>query len=207
MAGLLYLTGSVKADTWRLAKAGALGVMMTPRSGYRYGGGTWAADNGCYSSSTYVGDDKWLAWLARMSPHADACLFATAPDVVGDHDATLARSAPFLSEIRRLGYKAAFVLQDGATVDTVPWGWDAYFVGGTDDFKLGPDARALIAHAKSLGKLTHMGRVNSQSRLRYAQLIGCDSADGTFLAFGYDTNLPRLQSWLRGVNDQLDLLA
>lgn len=27
--------------------------------------------------------------------------------------------------------------------------------------------------------------------------IGCDSADGTYLAYGPDTNLPKLETWLR----------
>jgi hypothetical protein len=48
-----------------------------------------------------------------------------------------------------------------------------------------------------MGKGTHMGRVNSNRRLQYAATIGCDSADGTYLAFGPDQNLPRLLWWLR----------
>jgi hypothetical protein len=47
-----------------------------------------------------------------------------------------------------------------------------------------------------------MGRVNSQERLRYARHIGCDSVDGTYLAFGPDRNLPRLLGWMAEVNDQ-----
>lgn len=42
-----------------------------------------------------------------------------------------------------------------------------------------------------------MGRVNSLRRLHYAVSIGCDSVDGTYLAHGPDTNLPRLLGWLR----------
>lgn len=45
-----------------------------------------------------------------------------------------------------------------------------------------------------------MGRVNSFRRLRYAQDIGCNSADGTFLAFaaraGADMAVRRLLAWL-----------
>jgi hypothetical protein len=37
--------------------------------------------------------------------------------------------------------------------------------------------------ARRRGVWTHMGRVNSERRLRYAALIGCQSADGTYLAF------------------------
>jgi hypothetical protein len=37
-------------------------------------------------------------------------------------------------------------------------------------------------------------------RLRYATSIGCHSADGTFLAFGPDRNLPRLLGWLTEID-------
>jgi hypothetical protein len=40
-----------------------------------------------------------------------------------------------------------------------------------------------------------MGRVNSLRRLRYADAIGCDSADGTYIAHGPDINLPALLGW------------
>jgi hypothetical protein len=73
------------------------------------------------------------------------------------------------------------------------------------EWKLGAAARALTAEAKARGKHVHMGRVNSLRRLRYADAIGCDSADGTFLAFGPDINLPPLLGWLRAVNDQQPL--
>jgi len=40
-----------------------------------------------------------------------------------------------------------------------------------------------------------MGRVNSARRWAIAEVFGCDTADGTFLAFGPDTNLPRAKAW------------
>ena len=49
-----------------------------------------------------------------------------------------------------------------------------------------------------------MGRVNSERRYRYAADIGCDSADGTYLTFGPDQNLPRLMAWIRS-EDQMNL--
>jgi hypothetical protein len=41
-----------------------------------------------------------------------------------------------------------------------------------------------------------MGRVNSRRRLRIAQAFGCTTCDGTYLAYGADTNLPRLLAWM-----------
>jgi len=63
---------------------------------------------------------------------------------------------------------------------------------------------SLIAEAKRRGKWAHMGRVNGRSRLLAAVGAGCDSVDGTYLAFGPDTNLPKLLRWL---SDASRLLA
>jgi hypothetical protein len=52
-----------------------------------------------------------------------------------------------------------------------------------------------------------MGRVNSLTRLRYAEAIGCDSADGTYIVFGPDVNFPKVLGWLRDVNTQHALFS
>lgn len=174
-----------------------IGAILTPNQGNRLPAGvTWVADNGCFSTN-YVGDDKWLAWLTKHQPEADRCVFATAPDVVGDAATTLQRSAPFLPVIRALGYPAALVAQDGLEHLPVPWeSFDALFIGGSTDWKLSKAAADLVTEAKTRGKHVHMGRVNSHRRWAYAEHIGCDSVDGTFLAFGPDANLSRLQTWI-----------
>lgn len=78
----------------------------------------------------------------------------------------------------------------------MPWHtFDVLFIGGSTEWKLGPGARALVAEAKRRGKWVHMGRVNSGRRWSYAEHIGCDSVDGTFLAFGPDLNMRRLRGW------------
>jgi hypothetical protein len=190
--------------------SGLLSMIATPAQGNPVPDGVeWCADNGCFGKG-YPGDDKWLAWLASYTPEQiGRCRFATAPDVVGDAESTLARSLPFLPQIRALGYPAAFVAQDGIENTEIPWGeFDALFVGGSTEFKLGPTAAALVREAKERGKWVHMGRVNSARRMNYARLmngdpaLGCDSADGTFLTFGPDVNLPKVLSWLRKVNTQ-----
>lgn len=196
---MIYMTGSKGPAVLPHLDSGALALLNTPNSRYTLGESwTWAADNAAYSAATYPGDDAWLAWLDTFTDgERSRCMFATAPDVVGDHEATLARSLPWLPVIRSLGYKAAFVLQDGATVDSVPWdAFDVAFVGGSTAWKLGPDAKTLIAEALVRGKGVHVGRVNSQRRFLAFAALGCDSADGTYLAFGPETNLPKLLGWL-----------
>lgn len=74
---------------------------------------------------------------------------------------------------------------------------DAVFIGGSTPWKLSPAAANLAAYAREHGKSVHMGQVNSLRRLRYAASIGAGSADGTYLAFGPDRNLPTLLGWLR----------
>jgi hypothetical protein len=179
----------------------------------------WVADNGCGPGKRGVGHgfpgyEPYWAWLAGLIDREDAdpcdpdttgCLFAVAPDVVGDADATLARQQMMrsLDAIRLLGLPAAFVLQDGQERRDVPWeDCDAVFIGGSTEWKLGPHARALAARAAELGKWVHMGRVSSLKRLRYAQQIGCRSADGTFISFAPDRRLPEVLGWLHLVNSQ-----
>jgi hypothetical protein len=181
--------------------AGAIGFIDTPAQGNtRPSGVAWCADNGCFSEG-YPGDDQWFDWLERNAGDSATCLFATAPDVVADAEATLTRSLPWLPRIRALGYPAALVAQDGLESLEIPWdSFDVLFVGGSTEWKLGPHAREVVRQAKTRGKWVHMGRVNSEKRYRYALAIGCDSADGTYLTFGPDKNLPKVRAWLRVVD-------
>jgi hypothetical protein len=178
--------------------AGLLGQIATPAAGNRVLADVdWIGDNAVFGGR-YPGDDAYLGWLADRAHLADSCRFVVAPDVVADAVATLALSAPMLPRIRALGYRAALVAQDGLEDLAVPWNdFDCLFIGGSTEWKLGPAARRLVAEARRRGKWVHMGRVNSRQRLLYAAGIGCDSVDGTYLAFGPDRNLPTLTSWLR----------
>ncbi len=56
-----------------------------------------------------------------------------------------------------------------------------------------------MTEAKDRGKQVHVGRVNSARRLRWARDHGADSADGTYVGFGPDVNLPKVTRWLDGV--------
>lgn len=194
---MLYLANASSPKVRDAMRTGDIGMLSTPNEGRTPDEGvTWAADNGCFSKN-YVGDHLWLSWLQRHAGRAGSCLFATAPDLVGDAAGTLARSAPFLPLIRDLGYPAALVAQDGLEHLTVPWDdFDVLFIGGSTEWKLSKAAADLVGEAKRRGKWVHMGRVNSHRRWSYAEHIGCDSVDGTFLAFGPDINLSRLRNWI-----------
>jgi hypothetical protein len=157
-----------------------------------------AADNACFNNPEAYTDERYERLLRKMP--RGRTLFATAPDVLGDHRATVERSIPMLRRIRFLGLPSAFVAQDGWEEETTPWEEiDVLFVGGSTDFKF-RGGRDAVRTAKRRSLQAHMGRVNSLERLRAAAAIGCDSADGTFIKFGPDINLPKVLRWL----DNLD---
>lgn len=189
---------------------GAFGVA---RQAYFSKRGPWTDDD----------TEDYLRYLARVRDQVDisSCLFATAPDVltfidnpdpikaaakkdpipVGDAAATWERSRHIFDAIRQLGFPAALVAQDGITQEH-PTGqrhWDLFdvlFLGGSDLFKLGPEGEQITSSAWHYGKWVHMGRVSSMRRMLHLQRIGCDSADGTYLGFGPDKNLPNVLRWL-----------
>lgn len=168
---------------------------------------------------------RWAAWVrAEVAPRAGACLFVTVPDVlrwvavdgaripIGDAAGTLARFAELAPVVRELGLPVALVAQDGLELagdylvagdQAVAWAdVDVLFVGGSTDWKLGADARAICVEARRRGIWVHVGRVNSWRRLDAVRDY-CDSADGTYLAFGPDANLPKLVGWLDALDGDL----
>lgn len=200
---MLYLATASTGATRNAMRQGRLGLMAQPGNAlgpHMVPGVPWAADNGCFAKKW--DPEKWLAWLEANQPHLDSCLFATVPDKVGNHWATAGRWKKWAPRVRALGYPLAFVLQDGLTPSGrgIPWDEiDAVFIGGTTEFKLSPTARVLCIKARAKGKFVHMGRVNSLKRMKYAMDF-CDSVDGTYLAFGPRTNLPKLLRFVNIIN-------
>jgi hypothetical protein len=200
---MIYLSGASTPGLRALLPHPRLGLMWTPAAytdAQHVVGAAHAADNGCFTLADRFDPVAWLRWLCSMD--RTGCLFAVAPDVVGDAAATLIRSKPYFDRIRELGYPVAYVLQNGQENLPVPWDdIDVVFIGGDTDWKLSHHAAHLAYQAKERGKWVHMGRVNSRKRLQRAAVMGCDSADGTFLKFAPTTNLPRMLRWL----SELDL--
>lgn len=233
---MMYLTGCSNPGARELAARypHRLGVLAQPGNSYHRSEtphyAAYGVDNGCFGAGAASFDlETYLGYLSGLPAVAQRPLFATAPDVVGDHVATVRRSVPVLERIRRRGIPAAFVAQNGSEHDRgIRWElFDVLFLGGVPEcvpcgyvrpltersktcpscsaklteWKEGAGARELVAEAKRHGKRVHMGRVNSWRRLKLAAEIGCDTADGTFLGFGPDANLPRLESWLRQLDE------
>lgn len=138
----------------------------------------FAIDNGAYSKFE---PKNFLSLLKREYPRKGLCRFVAVPDVVGSARRTIEvfdHWAPALQE-----WPLAFVCQNG--IDNMPIPWDriaAIFIGGSNDFKLGPSAARCIKAAKAIGKWCHVGRVNTPGRFEYFEKLGADSCDGTGLS-------------------------
>lgn len=162
--------------------AARYGLLVTPQKlqlvevGTRLGA-PWALDNAAFAGFVARDFERALDYY-RSAPSP---LFVVVPDVVAD-----ARKTRALWDVwayRITGYPLAYVLQDGQQAQYVPWEeCAALFVGGTTRYKLGADAYALTTEGKARGLHIHMGRVNTQRRLNYAQSHGIDSVDGTGFA-------------------------
>jgi hypothetical protein len=147
-------------------------------------GRPWAADNDCFQ---HLDPDGYRRMMNTLPTGG---LFVTVPDVVGDHEATLRRWRQWAPYVASLGHKPAFVLQDGChSWRQIPDDAQAVFVGGTTVYKLSYEAARLVTEANRRGLWTHMGRVNTRRRIRYAKSIGCRSVDGTSFAKFTDTHL------------------
>lgn len=196
---MLYLTTPSTPLVREAMRSGLIGAMMNPADGKALeslDGISFAADNGRFADNWT--ETRWLRSLERLRPLQAQVLFAVVPDVVADADATLIQWRRWAPIVRGLGYRTAYAAQNGLDLNEIPWDEiDCWFTGGTTAWKLSTEAYEAAALARSHGKWTHMGRVNSLKRLRVARDAGYDSADGTFIKFGPDINLDRIRGWLR----------
>lgn len=177
--------------------------------------GRWAMDNGAFSG---FDEGAFVRMLERFSGldgrvrgngcdgSTSGCLFVTAPDVVADAAATLARW-PFWSRlIRGLGLPPAFVAQDGLTSDRVPWSeLGALFIGGSTAYKESQEARHLCGLAQAKGVWVHWGRVNGKRRYELALKAGAQSIDGSGFSMYPHTNIPKAAEWKAEIAQQPEL--
>jgi hypothetical protein len=177
------------------------GLLRTPHSGHRVEkaielGMVWAMDNGCF---VRYEPENIIRMMQRFRGLA-GCKFMVAPDVVGSHEETLILFRAWLGTIQSYGFPVAFVLQNGVTVDSVPYdSIAAVFIGGDTAFKYSEVVREIVKEAKRRGIWVHMGRVNTFGRITYALSIGCDSIDGTSTCIAPETNIKKQAPYYTGL--------
>ena len=93
--------------------------------------GVWA-DNGCFAQPDKYSDDGYISWLSSLSP--ENCLFATAPDVVGDAEATMKELIQCYAHPRSRVQSCVWVGRE--TPQTCAGRLDAIFIGGSTEWKL-----------------------------------------------------------------------
>lgn len=188
-----------------------LGHLLTPTgwNSLPATGLPYAADNGAFSG---FDEEAFRLMLTRLADAPQKPMWVTAPDVVGSARQTLELWPAWAMRIRAYGLEPCFVLQDQQTPEKLPDA-RAFFVGGSTEFKRGPNLFPLLnAIRKRGGCMTHMGRVNTQRRLRLAYDAGVDTVDGTGFSRWGDTRIPLGVRWIKqlqaqGLLRQLDRLG
>ena len=166
--------------------------LLTPLTRYRRvrPDAPFAVDNGAF---TRFDGDGFRTLLEREREHRELCRFVTVPDVIAAGragqavgDASLTREVfdarselfPYLA-----GWPLAYVVQDGQEAVPIPWrSVRAVFVGGSDGYKDGAHAAAVVKAAKLRGLWVHVGRVNGPGRYQHFADLGADSFDGSGVA-------------------------
>ncbi len=172
---MVLINGGPALD--RFGASPLLGRLVSPRCGNLVRPGEkWAGDNDAFKAWD---EDRFVKMLNDREGTPE-CLFVAAPDVVGDAKATLSRFWDWRYEIVGRGYPVAFVGQDGAEDLDISWdAFDAWFIGGSTEWKLSLASADLAQEARRHGKWVHMGRVNTMERIKEARDFNCDSIDGT----------------------------
>lgn len=158
---------------------GSVGVLISPSYGRKVPIDPWmpfVLDNDaftCWRDGREWDFNAWRKMLKWVSETGIKPLWAAVPDVVANREATLDNWDLYSDEIKSLGWKTAFCVQDGMSPSDVPDA-DVIFVGGTDDFKL----PQLHTWTESFPRV-HCARVNSIRSIEFCESLGCESVDGT----------------------------
>jgi len=159
-------------DEWTERHGFDFWQLRTPLTGYRLSGKPYGLDNGCFAEFR---QKKWESLVEDAKEKRP--IFICLPDIVGDARRTLDLWEIFSQKLN--GLPKALVLQDGIGNFRIPWNeLDAVFVGGSDSFKIAPEALNACKTAKMLGKWVHVGRVNTSSRVANWKGLA-DSIDGS----------------------------
>jgi hypothetical protein len=194
----------VNGATTTVARYGdRLGRLITPRSGNSIekivdSGCYWAADNDAFKA--WDVERFWLMIGKICQVDTSRLLWVACPDVVSNAQETINRWVEWYPQINALDLPAAFIGQDGlaAIADQIPWDdMAAFFIGGSDGWKLSAEAEYFAREAKRREKQVHMGRVNSSKRTRHAIEIGCDSIDGRSFSAWPDEKIPKGLQWIK----------
>jgi hypothetical protein len=169
---------ALRAAGWRLMLSPA--GRMEPLAGHS-AGFAYALDNGAWTAFTQKqawDESAFLSALDRFGPGAD---WVVAPDIVCGGKDSLKLSISWLARCLDKSKLVLIPVQDGMTphdVAGVLCRYQGIFVGGSEEWKE-KTIHEWAQLARERNAYCHVGRVNSQRRLRLCQMAGVDSFDGS----------------------------
>jgi len=186
---------------WAGRYPGSVGVLIGPSYGKKVPIDPWmpfVLDNDAFISWR---DNKpwdveaWRRMIQWIRMTGQKPLWAAVPDVVADREATMTNWPIYRDEIKRIGWPAAFVVQNGMKLEDVPDDADVVCVGGTDKWKM-PSLEMWTANFPRV----HCLRVNSQQDIEACERLGCESVDGTgwFRDPSRPDKVPMLERFIEG---------
>jgi hypothetical protein len=183
-----YLAGKYEGRIGHLYSPGA-----QPKNSYSFF--PYALDNGAYGAFKNArewDENGWRALLAWAAAQPSPPLWALAPDVVQNRDATLRMWDRFSPVLRLMGLRSAFAVQDGMQFADVPTDDCVLFLGGSTEWKL----TAIAPWCARFPGRVHIGRVNTGKRLKICAHAGAVSVDGT--GWWHDEQYTELSEFLAG---------
>ena len=193
---MAYATRTGTRRNRRVMALAGWGVFLTPDANSL---GDWvgpiALDNGAWGS--YQRGEEWCrrSFESLLANHADRADFVVAPDIVAGGRESLTRSVEWLPSLLSTTERVLIPVQDGmAPGDLGGLLGDrvGVFVGGTTEWKL-RNIRPFCDAATEAGAWSHVGRVNSVTRINVCLSAGATSFDGTS-ASRYAKTLPKLDA-------------
>lgn len=165
---------------WAGRFPGSVGFLISPSYYMRLPITEWmpyVLDNGAFSAWRDGKEWNCQGWR-DMIMHCRRTkidpLWAAVPDVVCNKYATISNWNVYKHEIKSLGWKMAFCVQDGMTPQDVPSDADVVFVGGSDRWKF----KNLKTWTGNFQRV-HCARVNAPEMIEACETAGCESIDGT----------------------------
>lgn len=188
---------------WHTRRPDRIGALLTPHTGNNPPVGMdWAADNACFGG---LDVSAFLRFIAKLTESILKPLWVCCPDTVGDMSETLRQYSQWSPMLREIGLPVALVLQDGAELlknrARLPWIFRneiaAVFVGGSTDWKISEEAENLTRQAKDCGLKVHVGRVNTEQRIRRIARWGTvDTFDGSGFSRWGRERIPMAVRWI-----------
>jgi hypothetical protein len=179
---------ALRKNSWR--------ILLTPDKPTPKDGLQFAIDNGAWKAYQQKTPFDYAAFEDLVTRWGCAADFVVIPDIVGDGAASLQFSVEWLPKLRHLKH-LLLPIQDGMTAHDVGMVLRqnvkvGLFLGGTTEYKLREMyAWGMVAHAWR--RHFHVGRVNTQRRIRLCAEAGADSFDGTSASM-YSCTVPELEA-------------